>query len=378
MTDPEAAVVNLFLVVRVCLVGGILLVLPRITRKGLVFGTYVGEALAEDAEVLELLRSWKRGCFMLMGLSLVVGLGISVAGWPVPGNLTGTAVLLSCAPLLYFRMFLKARELAPPTVARQANVASASLAAGSSRTSAFARITLAFCSLTGLATIAYAALSYEDLPARLATYSNLFGLEPELTAEKSLLAVLYLPLASLVLSGSFAAISVLITGAKRSLRAGSGGRSAAAQETFHAIQVQTFSGTALCISLNLTLLSVHFVRIGLGQMPSLGIELAWTCGAMLVFMVGSLVRILRGSGQGGALLEEGSEEAPLTGGLADNAHWVGGAFYVNKNDPSMLLESRFGIGYSMNFGNWKAVLFLCTYTLLFLVLLALPFMGVVR
>ena len=42
----EAGVINIFTVVRILLVGGILIVIPLITRKGLLFGVYVGEAFA--------------------------------------------------------------------------------------------------------------------------------------------------------------------------------------------------------------------------------------------------------------------------------------------------------------------------------------------
>ena len=53
-------------------------------------------------------------------------------------------------------------------------------------------------------------------------------------------------------------------------------------------------------------------------------------------------------------------------------------FYVNKEDPSMLVESRFGIGYSLNFGNPRAVLLWGAITVLILTLLALPLVGVVK
>ncbi|MEH7238693.1 DUF1648 domain-containing protein [Bacillus sp. JJ1562] len=35
----------------------------------------------------------------------------------------------------------------------------------------------------------------------------------------------------------------------------------------------------------------------------------------------------------------------------DDAHWVGGLFYVNRNDPSIFVEKRFGVGWTLNFGN---------------------------
>ncbi|MEH7385313.1 DUF5808 domain-containing protein [Bacillus sp. JJ1521] len=35
----------------------------------------------------------------------------------------------------------------------------------------------------------------------------------------------------------------------------------------------------------------------------------------------------------------------------DDSHWVGGLFYVNRNDPSIFVEKRFGVGMTINFGN---------------------------
>ncbi|WP_312097783.1 DUF5808 domain-containing protein [Niallia sp.] len=34
-----------------------------------------------------------------------------------------------------------------------------------------------------------------------------------------------------------------------------------------------------------------------------------------------------------------------------DSHWKGGLFYFNKNDPSIFVEKRFGIGWTMNFAN---------------------------
>ena len=376
----EEMVVNGALTIRVFLIGGILLILPRIVRKGLVFGAYVGEAVSDGDAARNIRRDWNQGCLVVMALSLVVGLGISFAGWPLTGNLTGTAVLIFSATLLYIRMYLKSRELAPRSVARQAEVASASLAVTSPRNVAFATFSLVTCLLAGLATIVYVAVSYEAIPEQMVSYANILGITDELT-EKSIFAVMYAPILSLVLSSSFALLSVLITGSKRSLRGGSGSHSVAAQEAYHAIQVQVFSVFALFFCVVLTTFAVQHIRIALSLTESLGTGTGWDFAAILAAMIAfiaiTLVRILRGTGQGGALLEKGSIETPLTGGLADNSHWFLGLFYVDKYDPSMMVESRFGMGYSMNFGNWRAMLFLGTFLVLITVLLALPFMGIV-
>jgi len=177
---------------RVFLVGGILLLYPRISRRGLVFGTYVGEVLAESDAVRDLLAFWTRGCLVLMALSLVVGLGISAAGQPVTGNLTGTAVLLLSAPFLYLATYLRARAPAPRVAARQAELAAAPLEVDERGGDRFAKLALAVCVLTALGTVVHALVRYESLPQRIPTVFQLIGLTDE-PSTRSLAAVLYVP-----------------------------------------------------------------------------------------------------------------------------------------------------------------------------------------
>ena len=48
----------------------------------------------------------------------------------------------------------------------------------------------------------------------------------------------------------------------------------------------------------------------------------------------------------------------MTGGLADNCCWRLGIFYLNREDLSILVERRSGLGYSLNFGNRRGVVLL--------------------
>ena len=58
-------------------------------------------------------------------------------------------------------------------------------------------------------------------------------------------------------------------------------------------------------------------------------------------------------GQGGSRLTiEIEEESP--GGITDyddDKYWKAGIFYVNKEDPSIFVEKRFGVGWTINFGH---------------------------
>jgi uncharacterized membrane protein len=68
-------------------------------------------------------------------------------------------------------------------------------------------------------------------------------------------------------------------------------------------------------------------------------------GVIVVFAV-SLFR----AGQGGSRVALSAGTAPV-GDRTPDACWKWGLFYVNPSDPSILVEKRFGIGYTVNFGN---------------------------
>jgi uncharacterized membrane protein len=74
-----------------------------------------------------------------------------------------------------------------------------------------------------------------------------------------------------------------------------------------------------------------------------------------VLVLASLVVLLR-LGQGGSRGAQPSSTA--IGDRTADAQWRWGIFYVNRDDPALFVEKRFGIGYTLNFGNPRAWLVL--------------------
>ena len=364
----ETMFVNLFFTIRVFLIGGFLLILPRIIRKGLLFGVYVGEEVAVGSAGQKLVRSWRQGCVLVMLLSLSVGYGISLAGRPVTGNLTGTAVLLCSALLLYIVVYSRARKLVSPDAPLQASKAVASLEKRNPKEAGFAKFSLAICLIAALANIAYAAISYRALPGINFT-------EAHALADKSIFIFLFFPYLNLVISPIFALLALLTAGAKHALRDGSDSHSLEAQNAFRALNVKALSWIALLSCAFLTLLSVQFIRARLAEVESLGAAVWWLAGALFVCIAAFLIRIIKGYGQGGSFREHGSEQTRLTGSLADNEHWVLGLFYFDRNDPALMIEKRFGFGYGLNYGNRNAMLIAVVFLALFAGLITLAILG---
>lgn len=83
-----------------------------------------------------------------------------------------------------------------------------------------------------------------------------------------------------------------------------------------------------------------------------GLAAGLILGLTTLLMI-ALVFVLVRTGQGGSRLDgpaETGSEAP-TGDRSDDRYWKTGLFYVNRNDPAIFVEKRFGIGYTVNFGN---------------------------
>jgi uncharacterized membrane protein len=368
----ESLIINAATVIRIVLVGGIMMVIPLVTRRGLLFGVYVGEEFSVSDEARRLVRQWNVTCVGIMAVSLVIGLGIALTGHALAGNVVGTVVLLLAFLALYLRMYYAARRLAPAAAARQAETSVAVLEAGATKGTTLAMIALAVCIVASLASMSYAMLGYPDMPDRVPTHFGASG-EADAWSDKSLVSVLLLPTLNLVMSPFLALMALLTTRAKRSVRGGTGGRSIEAQNAFRGATANLLSGTALLTCTMMTYLSVQATRVALGQIRSLGNGIWWITGVTVVFVFGGLIWIIVRYGQGGAFVEQGSADAPLTDGIADNAHWVWGVFYVNKDDPSILVEKRWGVGYTINFGNRWAVLLMVGFLV---VILGLALVGV--
>jgi uncharacterized membrane protein len=73
----------------------------------------------------------------------------------------------------------------------------------------------------------------------------------------------------------------------------------------------------------------------------------------VVFAIVALIRL----GQGGSRAEALPQYISPIGDHTPDTAWKCGLFYYNPADPSLIVEKRFGLGYTLNFGNrWSWVL----------------------
>lgn len=73
---------------------------------------------------------------------------------------------------------------------------------------------------------------------------------------------------------------------------------------------------------------------------------------LLTAVFGMVIYLVIKVGQGGSRMKDGRSTSSKV--VEDDSRWILGAFYYNKNDPSFFVEKRFGMGYTVNFGNPKS------------------------
>jgi uncharacterized membrane protein len=364
----DARPVWLLLTFETALAGGLTLLVPRITRRGLLFGVYVGEDNWRSDGARRITARWYRAMTGAVVASVVLGGVISLLAPATPmAGLAPIAIVLTAMAANYLRAHTDARALA--VTGAPASAVFVSDPPGQLNRPLAAT---AMAILLGCVAIGDAWLHYADMPGRVPTHFGPSG-APDAWAAKSFITVMLLPLMTLAVSLLLGITACLTALAKRAVRQADRGVSFDAQMRFRRAMSTFVSGITVLTALLLSGLSYGAVRVATGQATALP---AWAMGAGIVLLVyaigGSFVLMLR-IGQGGAKLERAAESQPLTNGLADNSHWVLGMFYVNRDDPSFMVEKRFGFGYTLNFGNPKAV---AALVIPLVIVLALSWAGV--
>lgn len=347
----ESQVLWISIIVLTAVIAGFYFLFPRISRSGLLFGVYVGEEAGKSEEARRITRSWYLGMAAWVVASIAVA-ALSGFHFKSPAGSVSAVFLLSIGFLEeYLRAYFCARRLAGPAAPPGG---AALIGVQESPSSSLPYWAVALGLVGGIAAVAYAWTQYDILPQKVPTHFGFTG-TPDAWRPKTFFTVMLLPIMSLVMSVGIGGMACLISQAKRAIRAHDQGVSFEAQQRFRGVMANFLAVVSLMVTGMLTLLSYGSIRVGLGQSQALSPAMMILDLVLVVFAIGGSIYIAVKYGQGGSRLERSVSNAPLTNGLADNRMWVLGMFYVNREDPSMFVERRFGLGYTINFGNPKAV-----------------------
>ena len=324
------------------------LLLPSITRRDLLFGVTVPPGTRSTPEGRAILRRYRLG---IVALSLVLAIVLALlwrlapsSWWASPWMALLPVVFALSPDIPYLRGYRSARRLA----------ASSAVLSVSSRTSAAAELVprrysdyvpwvwetlpLAMIALT----ISYLATAYAAAPAIIPTHFNFAGVADAYT-QKSIGSFFSRVWVQLFIEVFLTVIAVLVVGAK----AVPGG----ADQRFRRRMLRyLFFVKALTIAF-LGVLTVFIAQASLTANPQAGLPIAMSA-VFVLLVLGSAFALGITTGQGGARLGPAAETAT---DRMDDRYWKLGALYVNREDPSIFVERRFGLGWTLNFGNPRAV-----------------------
>src|SRR6185436_18667262 len=240
------------------ILGALLLIAPHISRRGLLFGVYVGEAAARGEAASRITRAWTIRMLLVLCLTCAAGMTIGIldrAVWAVP-----------IAPLLllmgFYWAYVDAHRHSQALAAPAPSVSVGALTPASPARFVLPFATLAVVFSLGVSAVVYGALQYEGLPDRFPVHFGLTG-EPDRWMAKSPQAVFLLPAVNLLVSGLLCGVAFLIANAKRSLRHERNGVSLDAQIRFRQALTLVMCLLAVLTSVMLSTATFSMIQVGM-------------------------------------------------------------------------------------------------------------------
>ncbi|MBC1419782.1 DUF1648 domain-containing protein [Listeria fleischmannii] len=195
--------------------------------------------------------------------------------------------------------------------------------------------------LITLITLAMTVVFYQSAPSVIPSHydfnGNITNEMPKTVRNVSLLIVM-----QLFIIGIFMGINYVMSRSKQVLDNDNPSDSVRRNQLARAI----FSKAMLVMCI---LLVLAFFVIQLTFLTGLSPQIATTATLILVLLILVIVLLLAFFvGQGGSRLKMGGSQDTDKTVRDDDRYWKLGIFYFNKSDPSLFVEKRFGIGWTIN------------------------------
>lgn len=193
--------------------------------------------------------------------------------------------------------------------------------------------------------------NYDRIPDILVMQYDFQG-NPSTFRDKSPLAVFWPNLMQLAMLGLFIFVNYIISHAKQQVNPANPEDSLQRNEIFRRkwSAFTIASGTLMVLLFSFTQLTFIFP---VPPAVSIGVMMGFT----LIILTWALYLSFR-VGQGGSRIRTVVDSQGNTIDRDLDQYWKLGQFYYNPDDPAVFLEKRFGIGWSINFGNPKGWLYL--------------------
>jgi uncharacterized membrane protein len=327
-------------------------IMPWLTRPTIFFGVTVAPDFRSTPDAKRITRAYQMQIWIHVAIALALGFVASIAHNEI--LLTLAYIWVGIGNLIALGM---GNAAAKQYAIKLDSVREASLAPRNERMPGGPLAWMGPFLILGLSAL-YLNFHWDQIPERFPVHWGFNG--PDRWVTRSVSGVY-----RIIMIGALSCFLIWLTARLilRSRRVAFRGEALAAEARFRAVNLKALLALEYLIAATFAVLPV-ITTIASQKIANVGIAYA---GIIVVFVV-VLITVLVQLGQGGTRLATFSGAPLPIGDHTPDDCWKLGILYVNRNDPAIFVEKRFGIGYTINFGNpitWiviPAILLLVTIT----------------
>lgn len=328
--------------------------IPYLLKKTIVFGVTIPEGHTDDKTLATFKKTYSATIFLIGSIGLLIYVFWALGNHLQEEKIVFTGLflqfgilLISMALYLYFHIRTTKRKREHKWGDNLKRIRVADLTSRSND-EMLPSLMFALPIPITLGLIGYTALQYGVMPEMIPTHWGPDG-QPDAFTQKNPFSVIALLLILLVMQGMMLAINASTKKSGVKLNASKRSTSRIQQLSFR----KYTSWLLFLVSISMTVLfgftqltSIH------GNLGGPVLMMAMPLAFLFIILCATAVYAFK-VGQGGSRVQLEIDEEPISGVTDpdDDAFWKAGVFYVNKNDPSIFVEKRFGVGWTLNFGN---------------------------
>jgi uncharacterized membrane protein len=340
---------------------GIQAFLPKFLKDSDVFGVYVPDTHVKDERIGHMKRRYTQAV-LATGMLLIIGLMLwSLMGNPLEEQFVFVGLGLQFL-ILFVSMGLYAkyhvlltnlkREEKWGTGHREKKVIDLQFR---EQLKLLPNVYFVIPMLVNLGLWVYALSQYDALPNQIPTHWGLNG-EADAFSEKTWLSVSALPLTVLITQGMILFFNVAMKQAGTKIQVRKKNKSRKQQLAFRKYSSWLLFLVMVTVTLLMGYLQLSIIHSNLMS----SFYMMFASIAFIVIIFGAVMFYTVKVGQSGTRIDFNEPEAKPDDGIDvdDDRYWKLGLFYVNKDDPSLMVEKRFGVGWTLNFGHVGSWIFL--------------------
>lgn len=329
--------------------------MPYLTRKTESFGVSITEEIYRSEKMAKIRKKYTLEALIALGITSLITV-ILFLKYPEPTNVyiysVALIIMLGVLFLVYLKHHFIVKKLKQDEgwTAGKKQVVLTDMSFRK-RKIQYSNVWFLIPLVITAATAYFTYLNYDSIPDQIAMNYDLNG-NPTNFKDKSIFTVFMPTITQILMIGLFMFINNIISKAKQQIDPADPENSAMQNEIFR----RKWSAFIIVTGIMMILLfSVMQISFFIPIKPE--ILFVITMGSTLLIILGALYLSFT-LGQGGSRVKTGFNK---NGGEIDrdnDEYWKLGQFYFNPDDPAVFIEKRFGIGWTINFGNKRGWIYI--------------------